>query len=743
MKSKVLSSSFTEDGEGIFEEAANILDEESAREEEELELVKDGVPVGEPEHLVERMMRKLDSALRRRDENIKQAIVTLEEDNHHLRREVDMYRAREGGAERNSELEAKIQEVLDNMERLRQRTPPHFTPREGGEKELPPIDGKAATRHKRRSKSRAKSKTAARDSGKSSSSTPPEAGLRSKYRGEAAYQGGDSSTSSDTEPAPRGSKPGGGMQLEVLHTMVQTAQQDNTLLRQDLLVQKERESQLVKRNQELEAKLIRALTPRGPASPKGEKEGPVGGPALNQGAVVPPILSKPSSPRQDTKQVQAFVACLMEDKASMTDLPPPLTVESPTSSSPSKSESPLKEGQEGKRTTRKSRSKVKVKRGSSTMEEVTEAGEVFGRGAGVDGGTPSPSPSRGEKMEVEEKEPSKAQDPVKPKEITAEPAKVKSPPAQAPVRVKPKGASLTRQPTVKEVKIEEVKTKKGVVKESDKKQEPTKVPEVKESVSVAKKDAKKVTIEESTKKMPPQKEELRKTTPPKGKDKPKKTSSQPTKGSVSSSGNKLTVNMDSFSDTRSKVIEGDDFRVTITSNQDMVSCELSDREDEPGSPRKKIVITPKTPDKKVAEKRKSEDKKEEVVVAKKAGKIPIRQQYIKPKAELPAPQMYPSARPPMDQIPQPQSRGMGGASPRGASMSMSMGYPMAVDYPGDWSPKPLHTPAPFNFCSARVQPPRASHPYRRLHPARHPQRPVPGLHQPQPAHQRQEHRHEL
>ena len=92
--------------------------------------------------------------------------------------------------------------------------------------------------------------------------------------------------------------------------------------------------------------------------------------------------------------------------------------------------------------------------------------------------------------------------------------------------------------------------------------------------------------------------------------------------------NKLTVNL---ADTRSKVIEGDDFRVTITSNQDMVSCELSDREEEPGSPRKKIVITPKTPDKKVAgEKRKNEEKKEEVVAAKKStGKIPIRQQYIK------------------------------------------------------------------------------------------------------------------
>ena len=134
-----------------------------------------------------------------------------------------------------------------------------------------------------------------------------------------------------------------------------------------------------------------------------------------------------------------------------------------------------------------------------------------------------------------------------------------------------------------------------------------------------------------------QKEEVKRNVPPpKTKAKPSAAGS-----SITNSGdNKLTVNL---ADTRSKVIEGDDFRVTITSNQDMVSCELSDREDEPGSPRKKIVITPKTPDKKVAnnnnnndkkvvgDKRKNEEKKEEVAVAAKkaTGKIPIRQQYIK------------------------------------------------------------------------------------------------------------------
>ena len=645
MKSRVLSTSLA-DAPSVFEEGGQAG---GGGEEEALELVKDGEPVGEPEQLVHRVLHKLDSALRRRDENLKQAMVSLEEDNEHLRREVEIYRAREtSGGQRTNELEAKIQEVLDNMERLRQRTPPGSalrpiiasTPREG-EKELPPIDGKTVTRHKRRSKSRAKSKSRAQGSAKSSSSgTPKEGAIRSKVPcGDAAYQA-DSSTSSDSDVVARGGKlPSGGMQMDVLNTMVQTAQNDNQLLRQDLLVQKERESQLVKRNMELEAKLIRALTPRGVNSPKGERESPVGGPLPSE-AVVPPIMRKGSaSPRQD---LQASLPPHTEDKACMTDLPPPLTFESPTSSSPSKSESPLKEGSnKGVSKVRKSRSKVK--RGN-TMQEVTEVIEVFGRGSGVDGGTPSPSPSRGEHAEEEDTklseeetkkafiEASKATEkpaeevPTEHKvELSQNPKTNKKDSEEAPkaAKAKTKAASVTRQQPIKVVK-EEVSSKKGGQKESEKS-----TVEVSKSKTVGeKKESKSVKIDESLKKMPTQKDELKKSNiTSKAKEKPIKST---TKGSsVTSVGdNKLIVNV---SDTRSKVIEGDDFRVTITSNQDMLSCELSDREEEPGSPRKKIIITPKTPDKKTAgEKRKNEEKKtEEVVVAKKAGKIPIRQQYIK------------------------------------------------------------------------------------------------------------------
>ena len=76
MKSKVLSS---------FENEGSIFVGEVKEGDDKLELVKDGVPVGEPEHLVEKMMGKLDSALRRRDENIRNVMTSLEEDNKQLR----------------------------------------------------------------------------------------------------------------------------------------------------------------------------------------------------------------------------------------------------------------------------------------------------------------------------------------------------------------------------------------------------------------------------------------------------------------------------------------------------------------------------------------------------------------------------------------------------------------------------------------------------------------------------------
>ena len=154
MKSKVLSSFESENSLFVAGGGPPLTGE--TKTEERLELVKDGVPVGEPEHLVERMMTKLDSALRRRDENMKNVMVSLEEDNKQLRQELEQYRRRETGAsEQNQILESKIQEVLDSMERLGKK---EKSPRsDHSERELPPLaDGKLPSKFKRRSKSRPK-----------------------------------------------------------------------------------------------------------------------------------------------------------------------------------------------------------------------------------------------------------------------------------------------------------------------------------------------------------------------------------------------------------------------------------------------------------------------------------------------------------------------------------------------------------------------------------------------------------
>ena len=73
MKSKVLSSVESENTMFVagIETGSEVGEAAEKGEAEKLEPVRDGVPVGEPELLVERMMRKLDSALRRRDENIR------------------------------------------------------------------------------------------------------------------------------------------------------------------------------------------------------------------------------------------------------------------------------------------------------------------------------------------------------------------------------------------------------------------------------------------------------------------------------------------------------------------------------------------------------------------------------------------------------------------------------------------------------------------------------------------------
>ena len=314
-------------------------------------------------------------------------------------------------------------------------------------------------------------------------------------------------------------------------------------------------------------------------------------------------------------------------------------------SSPPKSDAPVKEEGSLKTKTqvRKSRTRIKTKKVVGSMEEVTEVGEVHGRGHGVDGGTPSPSPSR-------EKEAVKTQEAAGRPESKAE--------------TKPETKPESKPETKSEVKAES--KNKTVNGGNNGKQRSVSRPNGKKASSVpAKSGAVKKEPTSSSKKS--------------------LTSEEPKTGKAATGVGK---NVTAGDNKKSKVIEGDDFRVTITSNADLVSCEMSDTE-EPGSPRKKIIVTPKTPDGKKTEQ--ARQKQEEAAVAKKGGggKIPIRSTYIKQKAELPAPQQFPAARPSREQLPAPVAKnysGSCGASPASPHFSsplgLSVNQPMTVNYVG-------------------------------------------------------------
>ena len=625
MKSKVLSNGFEE----AEQENTMFVADETVKGDEKLELIKDGVPVGEPEHLVEKMMVKLDSALRRRDENIKNVMLSLEEDNKQLRQELELYRQREiGASEQSTQLESKIQMVLDSMEKLSQKSVPSKSPRsDNSSKDPTPPIAETKPKFKRRSKSRPKDSLE-----QSSSEGNPKEIPKLKPKRQSAFANDSTSSDSDTQQQ-KPNKSKSAIKVDKLQVMVTNTQTENVALKQDLVEQKEKEAQLVKRNLELEAQLVKALTPSDDKS---------------RSPVVTPASSEAQKKvDQETREVQTSATGVRNcsSAAVNTDATPGpvLYVESPSSSSPSKSDSPVKDDNilKTKTQTRKSRARVKVTKGASSGE-VTEVGEVHGRGNGVDGGTPSPSPSRDKEGERD-----------KEKKLVTPPkteAKTNGNGNKNNANGNSKSRSLSKSNG-------NGNGKKAPVKANDNK-----------TVKKEANGGKKTTFEE-----------------------PKKKAEDSKKAKGVTNGNKAAVNLGTknASDTKSKVIEGDDFRVTITSNADLVSCEFSDVED-PGSPRKKIIVTPKTPDSK-----KQEQKKQEVV--KKGGKIPIRETYIKQKAELPAPQQYPAARPSRDQLPHPVPKnysGSCGASPNFTSpLALSLNQPMTVNYVGYNTCQP---PTPIN-----------------------------------------------
>lgn len=467
--------------------------------------------------------------------------------------------------------------VLDSMEKLSQKGISYKSPRSDSSKD----STETKPKFKRRSKSRPKDAMPPQDASSSDCGDQKEPVKQLKPKRQSAFE---NETDSDVQ------------KIKQTEAIVSSTQSENVALKQDLVEQKEKEAQLVRRNLELEAQLVKALTPH---------EDPA---------------SAPTSTRveQESRECQTSAKAGPRTEAGVNTDQMTMMLESPSSSSPSKSESPVKDGTKlttvikangagAKNGARKSRARVKVTSKGGQEGEVTEVGEVHGRGAGVDGGTPSPSPSR-------EKE----------KAVT-------------PPKTETKNTNLNKKQP---------------------------------SRSVSKANGKKATS------VPPKPE--KKENPG---EKSKKKKEEPKKGAGTKNGVTATAKTPADGDTKKKVIEGDDFRVTITSNTDMISCEFNEQEAEPGSPRKKIIVTPKTPDAK-----KAEVAGAKAEVAKKGGKIPIRETYIKQKAELPAPQQYPAARPSRDQLPHPVPKnfsGSCGASPSFASpLALSLNQPMTVNYVG-------------------------------------------------------------
>ena len=466
--------------------------------------------------------------------------------------------------------------VLDSMEKLSQKGISYKSPRSDSSKD----SSETKPKFKRRSKSRPKDALPPQDASSSDCGDQKEPVKQLKPKRQSAFE---NETDSDVQKI----KP-----TEALS--VSSTQSENVALKQDLVEQKEKEAQLIRRNIELEAQLVQALTPH---------EDPA---------------STPASTRvdQESRECQTSAKVGPRTEAGVNTDQMTMMLESPSSSSPSKSESPVKDGTKltsvikangagAKNGARKSRARVKVTSKGGQEGEVTEVGEVHGRGAGVDGGTPSPSPSR-----------------EKGKAVT-------------PPKTETKNTNLNKKQP---------------------------------SRSVSKANGKKASS------VPPKPEKKENTG-----EKSKKKKEEPKKGASIKNGGTVAAKTPADGDTKKKVIEGDDFRVTITSNTDMISCVFNEQDDEPGSPRKKIIVTPKTPDAKKAEIAKAE-------VTKKGGKIPIRETYIKQKAELPAPQQYPAARPCRDQLPHPVPKnysGSCGASPSFASpLALSLNQPMTVNYVG-------------------------------------------------------------
>ena len=297
----------------------------------------------------------------------------------------------------------------------------------------------------------------------------------------------------------------------------------------------------------------------------------------------------------------------------------------------------------------------------ATLDEVTDSLTIQGPGIGADGGsvsTTSGPVSADQQVNVEVKSNPKVESIIETKEELVVEESTKEPMSE-PIKEKEKKekrGSLKGKPTMK---VKETKTKIASKGRDKSIEAPSKSNNVNDKSNTIPKKTNKVKGGNKTKEV-------------KIEESPTKCSKDP--------------NLTPASAVMSKVIEGDDFKITITSNQEMQSCELSDMEDG-GSPKKKIVVTPKTPDKK---KPPGKEEKQEATAGKtKGGRIPISKQYIKTRAELPAPEQFPSARPPAEQIPTPSL----------PYSSMSPSCPIFFDSPGFNHNMPPTPTQDYSICS--------------------------------------------
>ena len=189
------------------------------------------------------------------------------------------------------------------MEKLSQKGISYKSPRSDSSKD----STETKPKFKRRSKSRPKDALPPQDASSSDCGDQKEPVKQLKPKRQSAFE---NETDSDVQ------------KIKQTDASVSSTQSENVALKQDLVEQKEKEAQLIRRNLELEAQLVKALTPH---------EDPA---------------STPASTRveQETRECQTSAKVGPRTEAGVNTDQMTMMLESPSSSSPSKSESPVKDG---------------------------------------------------------------------------------------------------------------------------------------------------------------------------------------------------------------------------------------------------------------------------------------------------------------------------------------------------------------------------------------------------------------